>query len=108
MPKFKAGKQITANEAFIMSMGHKAGNLKGRASAPKPVHKTAKAGDPNRRGRGKMLTQGAPMKATMQKKMGTTQMGAVATQPAFRNENLSLGQVNTGFRTTPKGSGAVK
>lgn len=104
MPKHK-----TPNESFIMSMGQKAGNLKGRtASAPKPHHATAKPGDPNRKGRGKVHTSGPAMKARMQSKMGTTQMGAIKTQSAFKNENLSLGQVNTGFRTTPKGSGAVK
>lgn len=99
MPKFKAGKQVTANEAFIMSAGQKVGNLKGRSSAPKPVHKTAKAGDPNRRGAGPQFNK--PQKsAPLQPDTGTTYSGvgnAMAKGP-YKDRHQSLGKVNSGFK----------
>lgn len=96
MPKHK-----TPNEAFIMSMGQKAGNLKGRtASAPKPHHSTAKAGDGGRKGHGKRPTQGAPMKAKMQSTTGTTYSGvgnAMAKGP-YKDRHQSSGKVNSGWK----------
>lgn len=91
---------MTANEAFVMSMGKKAGNLKGRLASPgKPRHATAKPGDPNRKGRGKVHTQGPAMKAQLQAKTGTTHTTQLAKGP-YKDRHQSLGKVHGGFKVT--------
>lgn len=93
MPKHK-----TPNESFIMNMGQKVGNLKGRtSSAPKPRHATAKAGDANRKGRGKVHTSGQVMKAPLQAKTGTTYTAQLAKGP-YKDRHQSLGKVHGGFK----------
>src|SRR5258706_8323426 len=95
----------SSSNDFVMAQGKKVGNLKGRAHAPKPVHKTAKPqAGPERKQAGTPFHKKNALPSPLQRPMGTSYSGlgeAMAKGP-YKEKGQSLGQVNGGFKVHGK------
>lgn len=93
------GMKSSSND-FIMSQGKKVGNLKGRAVAHKPVHKTAKPqAGPERKQAGTPFHKKNALPAPLQSATGTTYspVGNAMAKGPYKDRHQSLGKVNSGF-----------
>lgn len=95
------GKMRSSSNDFVMSQGKKVGNLKGRAHAGKPAHKTAKPqAGPERKQAGTPFHKKNALPAPMQRAMGTSYSptGEAMAKGPYKEKGQSLGQVNGGFK----------